>query len=64
MTLFCFVFGYWVFSIFLLNENGRGFHMRERLFLHYGLFLQNLEKGFIITNMHRTVLSTSMKDAS
>ena len=33
----------------------KGFHMRQRLFLHYGWFLQNLEKGFIRTNMHTTV---------
>ena len=30
--------------------------MRQRLFLHYGWFLQNLEKGCIRTNMHTTVL--------
>ena len=29
--------------------------MRQRLFLHYGWFLQNLEKDFIQTNMHITV---------
>ena len=29
--------------------------MRLHLFLHYGWFLQNLENGFIRTNMHTTV---------
>ena len=29
--------------------------MRQHLFLHYGWFLQNLEKGCIRTNMHTTV---------
>ena len=32
-----------------------GFHMRYHLLLHYWWFLQNLEKGFIPTNMHTTV---------
>ena len=53
------VFGYWVvqkkFFLFFLNEKTKGFHMRQHLFLHYGWFLQNLEKGFIRTNMHTTV---------
>ena len=52
--VFCFfVFCYWVFQKkifwFILNENHHGFHM------HNGWFLQNLEKGFIWTNMHTTV---------
>ena len=38
------------------NEKTKGFHMRQRLFMHYGWFLQNLEKGFIQTNMHTTVI--------
>ena len=33
--------------------------MRQRLFLHYGWFLQNLEKGCIRTNMHTTVSAQS-----
>ena len=33
--------------------------MRYCLFLHYGWFLQNLEKGCIGTNMHTTVLGHS-----
>ena len=47
------VFFFWLlgFSTFFLN----GFHMRYRLFLYYGWFLQNLAKGFIRTNMHTTV---------
>ena len=49
---FCFV-GF--FKFFFLNENHLGFHMRYHLFLHYWWFLQNLEKGFILTNMHTTV---------
>ena len=53
------VFGYWVFQkqniLFFLNENHHGFHMRQCLLLHYGWFLQSLEKGFIRTNMHTTV---------
>ena len=32
-------------------------------FLHYGWFLQNLEKGFIPTNMHATVSAISMEKA-
>jgi hypothetical protein len=56
---FCFVFGYWVFQkeifLFFLNEDYHGFHIRYHLSLSYGWFLQNLEKGFIQTNMHTTV---------
>ena len=37
------------------NEKTKGFHMRYHLFLHYGWFLQNLEKDFIRTNRHTTV---------
>ena len=40
---FWFVFGYWVFHIF--NENHHGFHMRQCLFLQYGSFFRNIEKG-------------------
>ena len=47
------VFGYWVFQkkvLFHPNENGLSFDMRHCwLFLHYGWFLQNLEKDFIRT---------------
>ena len=50
-----FVIGFFKKNLFFLNENHRGFHMRQRLFLHTGWFLQNLEKGFIRTNMHTTV---------
>jgi hypothetical protein len=55
---FCFVF--WLLGaskkivLFFLNENHLGFHMRYSFFLHYGWFLQNLEKGFTQTNMHTT----------
>ena len=56
---FCFVFCYFVFKkkyIFVfLNKNYHGFHMSWCLFLHYGWFLQNLEKGCTRTNMHTTV---------
>ena len=52
---FRFVFGYWVFQIFFINEQTKGFHMRYHSFLHYGWFLQNLGKDFIRTNMHMTV---------
>jgi hypothetical protein len=47
----CFVFSQWFFFWLLgfskknLNENHHGFHMRWRLFLQYGWFLQNLEKA-------------------
>ena len=44
------------FSIFFYNENHLGFYMRYHLFLHYGCFFQNLEKDFIRTNMHTTVI--------
>ena len=67
MTFFWYlVFGYWVFQkkyFFLFpNENYIGFHMRYHLFLHYGWFLQNIEKDFIRTNMHTTVKSASNQD--
>ena len=40
------------------NENHHhGFHMRYHLFLHYELFLKNLKKDFILTNMSTTVIS-------
>ena len=58
---FCFVFLFLVIGVFKIcflffrNENHHGFHMRQRLFLHYGWFLQNLEEGFIRTNMHTNV---------
>ena len=46
------VFGYWVFQ----KKKNHFFSMKiTRAFLHYGRFLQNLEKGFIQTNMHMTV---------
>ena len=44
-------FCFWLY----LNENKQAVHMRYHLFLHYGWFLQNLEKDFIRTNMHTTV---------
>ena len=56
-----FWFGFWLLAfskkniLFFLNENHIGFHMRHRLFLHYGRFLQNLDKDFIRTNMDTTV---------
>ena len=43
---FCFLF---------LNENHLDLNMRYCLFLHSGLFLLNLGKGYIRTNMHTTV---------
>ena len=50
-------FGFWLLGLKKnLNENQLGFYIRYRLFLHYGWFLQNLEKGFIRTNMHTTVI--------
>ena len=56
------VFGFWllgfskkIFFLLFPNENYIGFHMRYHLFLHYGWFLQNIEKDFIRTNMHTTV---------
>ena len=36
-------------------KNTKGVHMRQCLFLYYGWFLQNLERGCIRTNMHTTV---------
>jgi len=55
----CHFSGFWIFQkiIFVssLNGNQLTFHMRYRLFLHYGWFLQNLAKGFIRTYMHTTV---------
>ena len=58
-----FVFCYWGFqkNLFFsikITAVHRGFHMRHHLFLYYGWFLQNLEKGFIRTNMHMTVVCT------
>ena len=47
--------GFFSFFLFYLNENDLGFNMRCRLFLHYRWFLQNLEKGFIQTNMHTSL---------
>ena len=56
------VFGFWllgfskkIFFLLFPNRNNLGFHMRYHLFLHYGWFLQNIEKDFIRTNMHTTV---------
>ena len=49
-----FCFGFQV-SKKILNENYLDFHMSYRLFLHYGWFLQNLEKDFIPTLLHTTV---------
>ena len=51
------LFWFWFFKrkMFFLIENHHGFHMRCRLFLHYGWCLQNLGKDFIRTNMHTTV---------
>ena len=40
------------FDFFLFRNFFKSFHMRYHLFLHYGLFLQNLEKDFIQTNMY------------
>ena len=61
-------FGILVFQkkMFLIfpNENQLGFHMRYRLFLHYGWFLQNLEKDFIPTNMHTNVFHPYESDDS
>jgi hypothetical protein len=45
------VFGFCFFP----NENQLGSHMRYRLFLHHGWFVQNLGKDSIPTNMHTTV---------
>ena len=45
---------------FCTNENQRGFHMKYHLFLYYEWFLQNLEKDFIRTNMHTTVMQFSL----
>ena len=59
------VFGFWLLDFskknkfcfsFFLNENQLGFHMRYHLFQHYELFLHNLGKDYIRTNMHTTVL--------
>ena len=51
----CFLFfGYWVFQRKIVLF----FHMRYRLFLHYGWFLQNPAQGFIRTNMHTTTVHT------
>ena len=41
-------------NLFFLNENYISFHMRYH-FLLYWWFFQNLEKGFIQTNMHTIV---------
>ena len=38
-------YGFWLH----LNENKQPVHMRYHFFLHYGWFLQNLEKDFIST---------------
>ena len=60
---FCFwILGFSKKKIFLffLNEHHYGFHMRQHLFLHCGRFLQNLEEGFIQTNMHTTVRRFSL----
>ena len=47
---------FWVghFDFFLLHphENQPGFHMRYCLFLQHVMFVQNLGKDFIPTNMH------------
>ena len=55
-------FGFWLLCFskknvlfFFSIENQLGFHMRYHLFLHYGWFLQYLEKDFIRTNMHTSV---------
>ena len=51
---FCFlVIG--IFKCLFPNKNQLCFHMRYHLFLHYGWFLQNLEKDFIPTLLHTTV---------
>ena len=56
MTFFGFwLLGFSTFFLFHLNENQPVFHMRYRLFLHCGWFLQNLEKDFIRTIMRTTV---------
>ena len=59
------VFGFWllgfskkIFFLLFPNENYIGFHMRYHLFLHYGWFLQNIDKDIIRTNMHTTVASS------
>ena len=44
-------------------KNNLAVHIRYHLFLHYGWFLQNLGKDFIRTNMHTTVLDTSVISA-
>ena len=53
------VFVYWVFQkklLFFINAKTKGFHMRYRLFLHHGWFVQNLGKDFIPSIMHTTVI--------
>ena len=49
----CFWVSYFDFSKFLMKK--QPVHMRYHLFLQYGLFLQNLGKDFIRTNMLMTV---------
>ena len=58
---FCLVFWFLVIGLFKKKlfcffsmKNTKEVHMRQRLFLHYGWFLQNLEKGFIQSDMHTT----------
>ena len=52
------IFFWFLVIVFFPNENQLGFHIRYHLFLHYGWFLQNLEKDFIGTNLHTTVFLT------
>ena len=56
---FCLVFCFWLlgFSFFFINEKT----IWGSLFLHYGWFLQNLEKGFISTNMHTPIFLLAPK---
>ena len=64
---FCFSFQFLVIGTFknfvfcfFSMKNTKEVHMRQCLFLYYGWFLQNLEKGFIRTNMHTTVHVTNL----
>ena len=66
---FCSVFLFLVIGFFkkkcflcFINEKTKGSY-EVAFFLHYGWFLQNLEKGFIPTNMHTTVLLSNLQNA-
>ena len=45
-------------EIALCQENRQPVHMRYHFFLHYGWFLQNLQKEAVQTNMHTTVFES------